>query len=498
MTLDPDVCYRALRSRDPRFDGRFFTGVLTTGIYCRPVCPARTPQRRNVRFYASAAAAADEGFRPCRRCRPEAAPGTAAWSGTSAAVARALRLIGEGVLDTGSVGELAGRVGLGERQLRRLFVQHLGAGPLAVAATRRAHLAKKLLDETDLPATRIAFAAGYASVRRFNAAVRDAFQASPRELRAARRRGGAVRPADATGAVELRLAYRPPLDWGALLAFLAPRALPGVEEVEPTGPRKRSGRGGCYRRVACFDGECGVVAVRDAGDSRHLVLQVPANLTRAIAVLATRARRLFDLDADPAAIRTHLRRDPALRPRVRPGLRVPGAWDGFEVAVRAILGQQVSVAGATTLAGRLVERFGTPLPEAAAAGSLTRVFPDAAALAGADLRAIGLPAARARAIAALAEAVAAGRLVLAPHADPDKTRTALLALPGVGPWTAAYLALRALGDPDALPASDLGLRRALAGSDGSLPAPAEIEARAEAWRPWRGYAALALWGAGRV
>lgn len=484
MTLDPDVCYRALSSRDSRFDGRFFTGVVTTGIYCRPVCPARTPHRRNVHFYPSAAAAAEQGFRPCRRCRPEAAPGTPAREGTSAAVARALRLIDDGALDDDGVGRLAERVGLGERQLRRLFARHVGASPLAVAATRRAHLAKKLLDETDLPVTQVAFAAGYASVRRFNAAVQAAFRASPRELRALRRVGTRRGERD-DGHVDLRLAYRPPLRWHALLGFLAPRALPGVEDV-------READGGVYRRIACVGDDAGVIEVRHAGDEHQLVLRVPANLTHGIAGLTARARRLFDLDADPAAIRTHLRRDAGLRPFVRPGLRVPGAWDGFEVAVRAVLGQQVSVAGATTLAGRLVERFGKPVE--GAAGALARRFPEPAALAGADLRAIGLPAARARAIAHLADAIAREQLVLAPHADPETTRARLLALPGVGPWTAAYVALRALGDPDAFPGSDLGLRRRLA-DGGRLPSPAELEARAEAWRPWRGYAALALWTA---
>jgi AraC family transcriptional regulator of adaptative response / DNA-3-methyladenine glycosylase II len=294
------------------------------------------------------------------------------------------------------------------------------------------------------------------------------------------------------GYVDLRLSYRPPLHWRALLGFLAPRALPGVEEV-------RENDGGTYRRVACIAdeaGAAGVVEVRNFGDGRHLVLRVPANLTQGIAGLAERTRRLFDLDAEPGAIHAHLRRDPGLRPFLRPGLRVPGAWDGFEVAVRAILGQQVSVAGATTLAGRLVERFGRPIENGA--GALDRRFPEPGTLAQADLRGIGLPAMRARAITALAEAVAEGRLVLAPHADAEGVRAGLLALSGVGPWTAAYVALRTLGDPDAFPASDLGLRRALA-DGGALPGAPQLEARAEAWRPWRGYAALAIWssGAGR-
>jgi len=475
--LNDDACYTALESRDPRFDGRFYTGVVTTGIYCRPICPARTPRRRNVRFYASAAAAAEDGFRACRRCRPEAAPGTPARQGTSAAVSRALGLIAVGALDGADVGALAARVGLGERQLRRLFLEHVGASPLAVAGTRRVHLAKKLLDETALPVTEIAFASGFASVRRFNDAVREAFGAAPRELR----RGAARRK---QAEFELRLAYRPPLDWAGLLDFLRPRAIPGVEQVEAD----------VYRRSVRTPAGVGAIEVRPGDDGRHLLLRAPVSLGRAAGRLSACARRLFDLDADPEPIAAHLRRDPELRKRLRrrPGLRVPGAWDGFELAVRAILGQQVSVAGATTLAGRLVERYGEPLPGAGSA-AVSRLFPEPGVLADADVAPLGLPRTRARAIEGLARAVACGELDLSPTEDTEATRSRLLALAGVGPWTAEYVALRALGEPDAFPASDLGLRRALADGSGEAPSEAALASRAEAWRPWRSYAALALW-----
>ncbi|MDJ0865488.1 MAG: AlkA N-terminal domain-containing protein [Myxococcota bacterium] len=481
MPLDPDVCYRALRTRDARFDGRFFTGVRSTGVYCRPVCPARTPKRENCVFLPCAAAAQEAGFRPCLRCRPEASPGTPAWVGTCAPIARALRLIDEGALDRASVAALAERVGLGERQLRRLFLRHVGATPVAVAQTRRVGFAKKLLDETALPVGEIALASGFASVRRFNEAMRAAYGRAPRELR---RRGGQDGQPARGSWIALRLPFRPPFDWGALLAFLEPRAIPGVEGV----------RDGAYERTVSRGPVRGRVEVRLAPDAPHLVARLRLSGAGELIRVAEGLRRTFDLTADPAPIAAQLRADARLRPlvRARPGLRVPGAWDGFELAVRAILGQQVSVRGATTLAGRLVERFGHALdPELCAEGSPDRVFPTAAVLADADLRSIGLPRARAGAVAALAEAVAAGRLALEPGGDAEATRAALCALPGVGPWTAQYVAMRALGEPDAFPASDLGLRHALA--NGSLPTPAAVERAAEAWRPWRAYAALHLW-----
>jgi AraC family transcriptional regulator, regulatory protein of adaptative response / DNA-3-methyladenine glycosylase II len=477
---DADVCYRALRSRDARFDGRLFVGVSSTGVYCRPVCPARTPLLRNCRFYPSAAAAAQAGFRPCRRCRPEAAPGSPAWLGTSAAVSRALRLVAEGALDREGVDALAARVGAGGRHLRRLFEEHLGASPLAVAQTRRVHFAKKLLDETALPITEIAHASGFASLRRFNDAMKRAFRAAPRELRRGRAR---IEPA---ATLTLRLAARPPFDGRAVLAYLALRELPGVEHVA----------GAVYRRSVEVGGERDVIAVRLDPAFCGVRLELPARLVPEAARIAGRVRRLFDLDADPAPILAQLRRDPALAARLRRlrGLRVPGAWSGFELAVRAVLGQQVTVAGARTLAGRLAATHGRKLE--AAEEPITHAFPDAAALAGADLSGLGMPRARAEALRALARAAASGALDLEGGQPPGAVRRALLALPGVGPWTAEYVALRALGEPDAFPASDLGLRRAL-GPAGQPLATQALEQRSKDWQPWRAYAAILLWSTPR-
>ncbi|MHB8079167.1 MAG: AlkA N-terminal domain-containing protein [Candidatus Krumholzibacteriia bacterium] len=479
MTLDPDICYRAVASRDARFDGRFFTAVTTTGVYCRPVCPARTPGRPNVRFFTCAAAAEEAGFRPCRRCRPETAPGSPAWIGAPVTVRRALRLIEAGALDGrgADVATLAARLGIGDRHLRRLFADHLGASPIAVAQTRRAHFARLLVDQTDLPLTRIALAAGFGSVRRFNAALRATFGAPPSALR---RAPGAAEP----GVVTLRLPYRPPLAWAALLAFLRERAIPGVESVDAT----------TYRRTVRAGEAAGVIAIRPAGRPAHLELSAPVALAPALGDLVARARRLCDLDADPAVIDRDLRRDPLLAPRVRtgPGLRVPGAWDRFELAVRAVLGQQVSVAAARTLAGRLAATLGEPLADPPADGPV-RLFPTPAALAAADLARLGLTGARAATLVRLATEVRDGRLDLDDAADPDDLRARLEALPGIGPWTAQYVALRALGDPDAFPAGDLGVRRALAVGDGPPATAAAAQSRAEAWRPWRAYATLHLW-----
>ncbi len=494
MEVDHDVCYRALRTRDARFDGRFFTGVTSTGVYCRPVCPARTPLAANCTFYACAAAAEEAGFRPCRRCRPETAPGTPAWRGTSASVSRALRLIEEGALDEAGVGTLAARLGLGDRHLRRLFVEHLGASPLAVAHTRRVHFAMRMIEDTTLPMIQVALASGYRNVRRFNAAVRGCFDRTPSEIR--RRAHIAGRPAGG-GTVTLRLSYREPFDWNGLLAWMAPRAIPGVELIE----------GRTYRRSVELDGFAGMIELEPAPrGGPSLLLRAPVEATSCLARLADRVRVLCDLGADPAEIADQLRTDPRLASaaRAHAGVRVPGCWDRFELAVRAVVGQQVSVAGATTLIGRLVERFGRPLrdertqvhrrhPEAAAAGPPDRIFPRPSDLVAADIASVGMPAARAETIRTLARAVSEGEPILDLAPDLNTAVARLTALPGIGDWTAQYVAMRALREPDAFPAGDLGLRKALAGEDGVLPTTAALRRRAEAWRPWRAYAAMLLW-----
>ena len=494
--LDDESCYRAFTSGDRRFDGRFVTAVLTTGIYCRPGCPARRPARRNVRFFTCAAAAEGAGFRPCLRCRPETAPGSPAWSGTSATVARALRLIDEGALDESGVEGLAGRLGVTGRWLRRLFTEQLGASPLAVARTRRVHFARRLLDETDLRIAEIAAAAGFGSARRLGDAIRATFRRAPRELRrrSLGRRGsggatahapschGAERGPAPDDALELRLPARPPFAAAPLLRFFAARALPGVEEVA----------GGVYRRSVRLGDETGVVEIRAVPGEAGVRVRWPASSSGSLLALASRASRLFDLEADVTTIRAHLRQDPALASALpAAGIRVPGAWDPFELAVRALLGQQVSVAAARTLAARLVLRCGTPLP-GGPRGSITHLFPTPAAVAGAHLSDLGLTRARAGALRTLAAQIASGELDLTVAASLDEQVARLTALPGVGEWTAHYVAMRALGDPDAFPAGDLGLRRALGRGD-RLPSPGEVTARAERWRPWRAYAVIALW-----
>ena len=477
LGLDRRALDRARVSRDPRFDGKFFIAVTSTGIYCRPVCPVPSPKKANVRYYTTAAAAAEAGFRPCLRCRPEAAPGTPAWLGTSAVVRRALRLIQEGVLDEASVDVLAGRVGVGPRHLHRLFVQHVGASPITVAQTRRLHFAKRLLDETDLPITEIALAAGFGSLRRLNDTFQRTYQRAPRELRRQRRGGLAAEGGDE---LVLKLAFRPPYDWPQVRGFLAMRAVPGVERVDARG----------YARTVRLDGGHALVCVRALEGEHALELRVRGAAPAALFQLSSAARRTFDLAADPARIALALRPDPLLAPLVkrRPGLRIPGAWDPFECAVRAVLGQQVSVAAGRTLAARLVARAGRSV--AGGTEGLTHLFPSPAALASADLDGLGLTQARAAALQALARAVIEGALDFG--APVDEVVAALAALPGFGAWTAQYVALRALGEPDAFPAADLVLRR-MAAAGGTPLTPGALQARAEAWRPWRGYAVLHLW-----
>ena len=474
--LNRRMCDRARETRDPRFDGLFFIAVTSTRIYCRPVCPAPAPKSRNIRYYASAAAAAAAGFRPCLRCRPEAAPGSPLHRAKSELVAGALRLIEQGTLDETSLPELARRVGVGERHLRRLFAEELGASPIEVAATRRLLFAKKLLTETGLPITAIAPAAGYASLRRFNAAFRSTYGKAPREIRRSHEAMAA------TDELALRLPFRPPYDFAHLLGFMQKRVIPGVEVVE----------GESYRRSFVAAGTPGWLSVSPIEGESALALHVHHAKPSALGDIVARVRRMFDVDADPLAIHAHLRRDALLKPLVRrwPGQRLPNAWDGFELAVRAILGQQVSVAAARTLASRIADRHGSQFEEGCAVG-LPALFPSPEALVEAPLEKIGVMRARADAIRTLARAVADGRV----HFRPEQTLSAfegnLVALPGIGPWTAHYVAMRALGQPDAFPAADLILRRA-AGNGTTLTTRA-IETMSEAWRPWRAYAVMLLW-----
>jgi len=480
MDLNRDVCYRALKTRDARFDGRFFTGVTSTGVYCRPVCPARTPRRLNCRFFASAAAATMAGFRPCLRCRPETSPGTPAWVGSSATVTRALRLIGEGALVGAGVEALADRLGIGARHLRRLFAEHLGATPVMVERTRRIHFAKKLLDETDLPITQVAFSAGFNSVRRFNGAIRDVYDRTPRELR---KRADSGAPLRDVAAIRLRLGFRPPFDWEQVVAFLAPRAIPGVEKVTADA----------YCRSVAVGDYCGFVRVT-LGTGDWLVLETAAAAAPELMRIAAGMRAMFDLGADPAVIAEQLAGDRIMKKltRRRPGLRVPGTWDPFEMAVRAIIGQQVTVRGATTVAGRLVQRYGVAVETGC--GGVDRVFPPPAVLARADIEGLGMPKRRAGAVRNLARAVARDGLLLDGLRGLDASVEALGAIAGLGPWTANYIAMRALREPDAFPDSDLGLLRAVARLNGGVaPTPARLRRRAEAWRPWRAYAAMHLW-----
>jgi len=480
MHLDRDVCYRALLTRDARFDGQFFTCVRTTGIYCRPICPARPPKLENVIFLPSAAAAQEAGYRPCLRCRPETSPDIGAWHGTSSTVSRAMGLIAAGALDEAGVDALAGRLGMGERQLRRLFQKHIGASPNSVAQTRRVLFAKQLLTDTQLPMADVALASGFGSLRRFNDTIRTLYGRPPRSLR---RAGAATAAPDS--AITLTLPYKPPYDWPGIIGFLAARAIPGVEQVEP----------GLYTRTIALGEAHGTIAVRPASRSHALVATIRFPVITALPVIVERIRRLFDLRADPTIIAAHLSEDPHLARLVaaRPGLRVPGAWDGFELAVRGILGQQITVHAATRLAGKLVAAFGAPL-STVGAPDLHNVFPAPERLAGANLAAtLGMPGARAASIVSLA-AAAANPLLFEPNQGLEESVSRLRALPGIGEWTAQYIAMRALREPDAFPAADIGLLRALATAAGR-PTPAQLLARAESWRPWRAYAALHLWTA---
>jgi AraC family transcriptional regulator of adaptative response / DNA-3-methyladenine glycosylase II len=473
MNLQWQVCSRARMSRDARFDGKFFIGVVGSGVYCRPICPAPTAKEKNVRYFPSAAAAAEAGFRPCLRCRPESSPGTPAWLGTSSTVSRALRLIGESGLENGGVEVLAERLGVGSRHLRRLFLKHLGATPSAVAQTRRLHFAKKLIDETSLPMGQIALASGFGCVRRFNAGIRKVYHRTPTQIRSLARKTDS-QPGNQ---YLFRLNFRPPYHWQGMLAFLGPRATPGVEVVEA----------GCYRRSISLNGRDGYFEVSPDDARDALVVRIQFGDPHSLFFIVERIRAMFDLNADWSAIVQNLRSDPVLAGIVEadPGLRVPGCWNGFELAVRAILGQQVTVKGATALAGRLVGSFGKPL---FGAEGLTHLFPRPEVLADAKLGDIGLTGARAETIRALARAVCGGKISFEGVVDCEAFLARLREIPGIGTRTAQYVTMRALGEPDAFPSSDLGLLRAMA-----LGSPRDLENRAETWRPWRAYAAMYLW-----
>ena len=473
---DPRVCEQARLSRDARFDGLFFIAVRSTRIYCRPMCPAPSPKPANITYYGNAAAAEAAGYRPCLRCRPELAPGDGAWRRGDEVVARALKLIDQGLLAEQPLSALAERVNLGERQLRRLFVDRLGAPPIGVHGTRRLLFAKQLLTETTLPITEIAMASGFGSLRRFNSTFLDAYRMAPRELRR--------RPsASEEGVLTLRLGYRPPYDFAAMLDFLRGRALPGVESVDDHG----------YARVIGPAATPGWLRVSAWPDEHALKLELHGVAPTRLLDIVNRLRRMFDLDADPHAIAAALSHDARLRPllKKRPGLRLPSGWDGFEIAMRAIIGQQVSVAAARTFTARLAQEFGEALPAAFAPG-LQHLFPTPEALAEADLTRIGLTRTRAETVRTVARAVLDGRVDFRSERTLEEFVARWVALPGIGPWTAHYIAMRALGHPDAFPADDLVLQKAVP-TDGSRMTAKALTARAEAWRPWRAYAVIQLW-----
>ena len=460
MELDPKACYQAGLSRDRRFDGKFFTAVRTTKIYCRPICPARTPFFKNVVYYPTAAAAEANGFRPCKRCRPDTAPGSPAWSGTSATVLRALRMISSGTLDVE-------KLGVSDRHLRRLFQEELGASPLEIAHVERLHFARKLIEETALPLSEIAFNAGFKSIRRFNDALKIALGRTPSELREKMQN---QTPGEM---LHLKLPYAEPYDWPALVGFLGFRAIAGVETVTAD----------LYRRTFRFDAQPGHLEVRHLPHKRSLELRITSIAPARLQTLVRKVRRLFDLDAEPRRIHDHFVQDPTLGPLIarRPGLRVPGAFDTFELVMRAVLGQQVTVRGASTLAARIVERWGEPYGD-------ERLFPQPETLAAADMSAIGLPGKRAATLQGVARAFAENPAFLDHCTSLDEAVELMVRLDGIGPWTAHYVAMRALNEPDAFPDSDLALLKAV-----DAKKPKDLAQLADSWRPWRAYAAMHLW-----
>lgn len=478
MELNPAVCYRAVQARDARYDGRFFTCVKTTGIYCRPICPARPPKLENCTFVPTAAAAQAAGYRPCLRCRPESSPDFDAWRGTEATVSRAMKLIEAGALDQGNLKTLASRLGVGERQLRRLFSHHLGAPPIAVAQTRRVLLAKQLIHETDLSMVDVALASGFGSVRRFNETFQRLYGRSPAKLRR-RSSAGAIGPE-----ITILLPYRPPYDWQAMLHFLKRREISGLELVTDNS----------YSRVIEFDDAVGTVNMTHVPARSSLQVTTRIGELKALPKIITRVRRQFDLGAEPIAIASALSCDPLLAPLVaaRPGLRVAGAWDGFEIAIRAVLGQQITVKSATTLAHRIVVALGTPVADKTNVPGLTHLFPHPEQFKFESLARLGMPRNRAMTLVAIAEAVKADPFLFDPHHNLDDAIANLQRLAGVGEWTAQYIAMRALGESDAFLAADVALQRSYA-RNGSRPSAKKLLACAQRWRPWRAYAVAHLW-----
>ena len=472
MNLDWRVCSRARLARDARFDGKFFIGVLTTKIYCRPVCRGRTSQEKNVRYFPSAAAAAEAGFRPCLRCRPESSPGTPAWAGTQNTVSRALRLISETGLEDGGVEALAEHLGIGSRHLRRLFLRHLGATPSAVAQTRRLHFAKKLIDETTLPMTQIAFAAGFGSVRRFNAAFRNVYHRTPTQIRSL----ALKMSRQPENQYLFHLSFRPPYDWKRLLEFLAARAIPGVEAIE----------GGCFRRSILVNGNRGYFEVSLDASRNALNVRVQIGDSHSLFFIIECIRAMFDLNADWATVARTLGADSALASHINsnPGLRVPGCWNGFEFATRAVLEQRLGIARANEQAGQIVRTFGEPF---CPANGVTHLFPTPGALADSNLEIVGVPRAQADTIRALSCAVRDGQISFERVVDTNAFLARLCEIPGIGEWTTQWVAMCALREPDAFPSADHSLVRTF-----GLATSRELERRSLAWRPWRAYAASYL------
>ncbi len=479
--MDDEQRYQAAASKDARFDGVFFTAVTSTGIYCRPSCPAITPKRENVRFHSTAAAAQEAGFRACKRCRPDASPGSPEWNIRADVTARAMRLIADGIVDRAGVSGLASQLGYEQRQVRRLLTAELGAGPLALARAQRAQTARILVETTKLPIGDIAFASGFASIRQFNATMLEVFDTPPTLLRERAAKRNTPAP---PGVIRLRLPYRPPIDLERMFGFLAVRAIPGVEEVTA----------GTYRRTVILPNGPGILSLRPAppatggqrGGAAYVECDLELEDLRDVSAAVQRCRRLLDLDADPVAVSEYLADDEAAGPLARacPGRRSPGQVDGTELAVRAVLGQQVSVAAARRLGARLTAEYGKPL--SAASGSLTHLFPDAPTIAAADPGALPVPRARAEALVRLAAALSSGEIRLHPGADREQEAARLLALPGIGPWTASYIRMRALSDPDAFLPTDAGVLKAMRRL-GASPAVAQR------WHPWRSYMVHHLW-----